>query len=231
MNEATQQLTAIKDECLRLKYTMLNGSFLDRARQVPRSVYFFAGTLGLTVGLLALVSFSLGSVLTNTSYESVALAKPAATSRTVRQREVAEFGTQVSNAFGIRTHVAHEFADWIIEASERQQLEPELLASLVLTESSFRKTVRSHVGAVGPAQVRPDYWGAFCGAPDLLDPEQNVYCGAQVLSHFIERCEGDHDCALAAYNTGFYSSRKGAAQRYLTKIERHRASLENARPL
>lgn len=210
---------------------MRNGKLVQQARRLPRSLYLFGGMLSLMVGLLALVSFAIGNVVADHSYESIALAKPAAISRTVRQDDVAQFGTQVSNAFGIRSHVAHEFADWILEASERQQLEPELLASLVLTESSFRKSVTSNVGAVGPAQVRPDYWGAFCGASDLLDPEQNVYCGAQVLSHFIERCNGDHSCGLAAYNIGFYSSRKGAAQRYLTKIERHRTSLENARQL
>ena len=60
-------------------------------------------------------------------------------------------------------------------AAERlleQGLEPELLASLVLTESSFRKDVVSHVGAIGPAQVRPDYWSGFCGSSDLLDPAE-----------------------------------------------------------
>ena len=72
-------------------------------------------------------------------------------------------------------------------------LEPELLASLVLTESSFRKDVVSHVGAIGPAQVRPEYWSGFCGSNDLLDPAENIYCGAQVLSHLMDRCGDDTD--------------------------------------
>ena len=105
---------------------------------------------------------------------------------------------------------------------------PELLASLVVTESSFRKSVRSNVGAVGPTQVRPDYWGNFCGASDLTDPEQNVYCGAQVLSHLLERCDGDQACALAAYNVGPYAKREAAARRYLNKIDRYLTTLENA---
>ena len=39
-----------------------------------------------------------------------------------------------------------------------------LLASLVLIESSFRKDAVSHVGAIGPAQVRPEMWSSFCGS-------------------------------------------------------------------
>ncbi len=195
-------------------------------RRLPRTGYQVAG--GALAGVFALltVSFTVGNVIANKEVQEYALAKPAAVGRLIRQREVAHFGDKVSNAFGIENQVAEEFADWILEASERQQLAPELLASLVVTESSFRKSVRSNVGAVGPTQIRPDYWGEFCGDPDLTDPEINVYCGAQVLSHMLERCGGDQGCALAAYNVGPNADREAAAQRYLKKIDRYLNSLE-----
>ncbi|MEM9621254.1 MAG: lytic transglycosylase domain-containing protein [Pseudomonadota bacterium] len=194
--------------------------------RVPRALVGTALAALSTVAALATLSFSLGSVVHNTDVVYYSLAKPATTGRVVRQTEVAHFGTKVSNAFGIEHHVAKEFADWILEASERQELAPELLASLVVTESSFRKSVRSNVGAVGPTQIRPDFWGEFCGDHELTDPELNVYCGAQVLSHMLERCDGDHDCALAAYNIGPYGDREDAARRYLNKIDRYLTSLE-----
>ncbi len=193
----------------------------------PRGFVRFAGGSAVFAGLLAVISFAVGNVAVNGDYERLALAKPAAVSRTIHQAEVVQFGNKVSNAFGINDNVAHEFADWILEASERQQIPAELLASLVVTESSFRKSVRSPVGAVGPTQVRPDYWGKFCGNQDLLDPEENVYCGAQVLSYYIERCEGDTRCALAAYNVGPYANRDSAASRYVTKVDRYLSSLSN----
>lgn len=196
--------------------------------QVPRGVVAgFAGLAALTFALLS-VSFAVGNVVAHQGYEKIAFATPAASGRLIRQAEVAQFGSRVSNAFGIRNSVATEFADWILEASERQNIAPELLASLVVTESSFRKTARSNVGAVGPAQVRPDYWGKFCGASDLTDPEQNIYCGAQVLSHLLERCEGDRDCALAAYNVGPYASRVAAAERYVKKVDKYLSTFDNA---
>ncbi len=196
------------------------------ARCLPNSIYWsLAGVAAMVFGLLT-VSFTISNVIANKKVVEYALAKPATVGRLMRQTEVAHFGNKVSNAFGISDQVAEEFADWIIEASERQELAPELLASLVLTESSFRKSVRSNVGAVGPAQIRPDYWGDFCGDSELTDPEINVYCGAQVLSHLLERCDGDQGCALAAYNVGPYADRQAAAERYLKKIDRYLTSLE-----
>ena len=140
--------------------------------------------------------------------------------------EVAHLGARISSAFGIKPLRAEEFSHWLIEASERQRISVDVLASLVLTESSCRKNVRSHVGAVGPAQVRPDYWAAFCGQDHLNDPEQNVYCGAQVLGHLLERCDGDLVCALGSYNVGPNARKGPAAARYVAKIDLHLERLE-----
>ena len=140
--------------------------------------------------------------------------------------EVAHLGARISAAFGINRVKAEEFSDWLIEASERQRISVDVLASLVLTESSFRKNVRSPVGAVGPAQVRPDYWAAFCGQDHLNDPEQNVYCGAQVLGHLLERCDGNLACAWGSYNVGPNARKGRAAARYVAKIDLHLGRLE-----
>ncbi|MCZ6619284.1 MAG: lytic transglycosylase domain-containing protein [Gammaproteobacteria bacterium] len=182
---------------------------------------------GIALLSALVVALGIANVAVHQGYQVVAFAIPAAEETTVPwDMEVAAFGSKVSQAFGVRRSTATEFAGWILEASERQNLEPELLASLVLTESSFRKTARSSVGAVGPAQVRPDYWSRFCGSSDLLDPAENIYCGAQVLSHLQERC-GGVSCALEAYNVGIHSSRDKAARRYVAKVDRHRDQLRN----
>lgn len=208
-------------------------STIQRIQRAPKSLW--AATLGfpVRVGVLVgvgvavslVVSLAVYNVVVHQGYETIAFAKPATVIRTIRQHDVAQFGSRVSNAFGIEGQVANEFADWILEASERQGITPELLASLVVTESSFRKHARSNVGAIGPTQIRPDYWGNFCGTKDLTDPEQNIYCGAQVLSHLLERCEGDQSCALSAYNVGLYAKHGGAAKRYVAKIDRYLSTL------
>ena len=136
-------------------------------------------------------------------------------------QQASDFADKLVIGFGLRPEIALEFSDWILEASARQELRPELIASLVFAESSFRKAVRSHVGAIGPTQIRPHYWAEFCGHNDLYDPEQNVYCGTQILGFLLERCKGDQACALSAYNVGMNSNRRAAGLRYVAKIDRH----------
>ncbi len=197
-----------------------------RWQAVPGIARFFLGAhLLLAFGLVSLalvVSFN----GTDRGLQRIAFALPAVEHSNVPwHSEVDAFGHKVSQAFGVRRNTATEFAGWILEASERQGLEPELLASLVLTESSFRKDVRSHVGAIGPAQVRPEYWSGFCGTSDLLDPAENIYCGAQVLSHLMDRCGDDRNCALSAYNIGPYGEEEQAGRRYVNKVDRYEATL------
>ena len=107
------------------------------------------------------------------------IAKPVHTSRTWEQRK-ASFGERMHEAFGTPLDRAHEFAGWILEAADRQKLAPELFASLVFTESSFRKRVRSPSGAIGPAQIKPWYWRTAVGRTCAT---LSIYCGAQVLTH------------------------------------------------
>ena len=187
-----------------------------------RVAYSHMALIGLLAATALVVSFN----GTNKGYERIAFALPAVEHTNVPwHSEVDAFGHKVSQAFGVRRNTATEFAGWILEASERQGLEPELLASLVLTESSFRKNVVSHVGAIGPAQVRPEYWSGFCGSSDLLDPAENIYCGAQVLSHLMDRCGDDTTCALTAYNIGPYGEEKQAGRRYVSKVGRYTETL------
>jgi hypothetical protein len=164
-------------------------------------------------------------IVQNGSPVTVGLSLPPFVS-TTRMHEAELFAEKLVAGFGLKHLVAVEFADWILEAAARQQLEPELVASLVFAESSFRKNARSHVGAVGPAQVRPNYWSEFCGAVDLHDPEQNIYCGAQILGFLLDRCNGNQACALSAYNIGMNSKRFAAGLRYVDKIDRHMATLK-----
>ena len=156
---------------------------------------------------------------------TIGLALPELPSLTHMQ-EAEVLAQKLSAGFGVKLPVAVEFSDWILEASARQRMQPELIASLVFAESSFRKYAQSHVGAVGPAQVRPHYWGEFCGKADLYDPEQNIYCGSQVLGFLLERCDGEQRCALSAYNIGMNSKRFAAGLRYVDKIDRHMQALK-----
>lgn len=205
-----------------------------------RALLDFAGAQQIPPVVFTLARAQVALLVVGLS-SSVVLATMAPSSQMVRERlalaewgdrvqpwstEVEAFALRITQGYGVRHDVAMEFAPWILEAAERQQLEPELLAGLVLTESSFRKNVTSSVGAIGPAQVRPEFWGQFCGTGELSDPAENIYCGAQILAYYKERC-GAEDCALQAYNIGPYSARVQAGQRYVAKVGQWRDTLVN----
>jgi len=148
----------------------------------------------------------------------------AETAQSAWTEEVNRFASRLHKALGIPRTTATEFSGWILEASERQGLSPELLASVVFIESSFRKNVTSDMGAIGPAQVKP-YWSLFCGGANLSDPAENIYCGAQILAHYRDQC-GSEQCALSAYNVGPKNQQDDSyyrelGLRYARNIDRH----------
>ena len=191
-------------------------------------------TLGLAAFALAVMARGDGDAR---RAEPLAI-PPAVAAKPHWHEERDAFAGKLSRAYGVSAEVASEFAGWILEASVRQSLAPEIMASVLVAESSLRKEARSVMGATGPAQVRADLWAPFCGG-FLEDPEQNVYCGAQILAHYHQACGLDaanaHNaeaCALRSYNVG-YGNRDnayfvGATARYLAKIDRYRSLLEAA---
>ena len=173
----------------------------------------------MAAGLSLGVVLASADALTQQKFRTVALAKPALPSIPWEER-VGDFGSKLGQAFGLERGRALQFAGWILEAADRQGLEPELIASLVRVESGFREHARSNAGAIGPAQVKPRYWSEFCGGDDLTDPRFNIHCGAQVLVHLKELCGGG-ECALATYNIGRNSTRKQAGRRFVSKVDHH----------
>jgi soluble lytic murein transglycosylase-like protein len=178
---------------------------------------------GVTLAVAMVAASVVPALSGQAGYDRVAFAVPAPThDSTVWKQRVAEFADRMHHVFHVKHRTASEFSGWILEAASRHHLSPELVASVVFTESSFRKNVVSHAGAIGPAQVQP-YWNEFCGNADLTDPAENIYCGAQILAHFRDQC-GAERCALHAYNVGLYARDEEfgeAGARYVAKIDRH----------
>lgn len=179
---------------------------------------------GVAAGLILTTCLAYANVISHQGYQGVAMAKPALPSVSWDDR-VTAFAGKLGTAFNLKPGQANEFAGWILAAADRQQLDPELIASLIQVESSFRKKARSYVGAIGPAQVRPRYWREFCGGDDLADPGDNIHCGAQVFAHLKGIC-GAEDCALVAYNIGRNSTRQQAARRFVSKVDYHLLQLK-----
>jgi len=215
---------------------MLRPVLAFASRRAERAARRGAPTLLLALGLA--LSVSAGDDTEAETGRMQAIAVPAsASARVAWHEERSAFAARLVSGYDLAAPVAEEFAGWILEAATRQQLAPELLASLVMAESSFRKHAVSPLGPVGPAQVHADLWDSFCGG-NLLDAEQNLYCGAQILAHLQSVCAPESadasamTCALRSYNVGYGNRNRpyfvDAGNRYVDKINRYVAQLNGA---
>lgn len=113
----------------------------------------------------------------------------------------------------------------IEQVAEKVSLAPELIRSVVATESNFQPDAVSSAGAQGLMQLMPGT-AEELGVTDSFDPQQNLLAGSRYLKQLIDKYAGDIDSALAAYNWGQGNvDRKGLAQMpqetrdYLTKVK------------
>ncbi len=97
----------------------------------------------------------------------------------------------------------------ILDESEKLGLDPLLVLAVILTESSFKRGQRSHMGALGLMQVKPSVgedvavrWKIDWPSPEALkNPALNVRIGTTYLFELILKF-GDIKNAIIAYNLG-----------------------------
>jgi len=118
------------------------------------------------------------------------------------------------------------FADEIRLAAAEQQLDPALLASMIMVESSLRPEVVSHAGARGLMQLLPATWRTLrpdsacdgehaapaCGEDCIFAPLANIRAGASYLRAMLDEFDGNFAAAFAAYNAGPPAVRQVAAK-------------------
>jgi len=98
---------------------------------------------------------------------------------------------------------ARPFAELIETVSLKHGIDPALVHAVVETESNYRPSAKSQVGARGLMQVMPAT-GRDLGVTSamLLDPQANLEAGVIYLKWLLQRFDGDLSNALAAYNAG-----------------------------
>jgi Transglycosylase SLT domain len=94
-----------------------------------------------------------------------------------------------------------ELDELIREASDRHQLDPDFVNSVIKAESNFQTRAVSRKGAQGLMQLMPAT-ASKLGVNDPFDPKANVEAGTAHLSALLDLYNNDPIKALAAYNAG-----------------------------
>ena len=104
----------------------------------------------------------------------------------------------------------HLIAKQLLQLSAKYQISPSIILAIIQSESSFRFTAVSNVGAMGLMQVLPgtakyiakrEHIKSYKKAEDLFDPMINLRVGVAYVSYLRARF-GNSIHYIAAYNLG-----------------------------
>jgi len=86
-------------------------------------------------------------------------------------------------------------------ASERYNLDPDLIKAIIQVESNFKSNAVSSAGAAGLMQLMPET-AKDLNVTDRFNPRDNIYGGTRYMSQLLKQFNQDVMLALAAYHAG-----------------------------
>ena len=113
-----------------------------------------------------------------------------------------------------------EYVTIILRMSQEYNIDPFLIAGVIVTESTFKPSVKNYNGTChGSMQVSKRYWdeplrevGIIEQPSDYYDIKRGVRAGVYVLNHYLSRSKSVQE-ALHKYS--------GGATNYYAKVMRH----------
>jgi len=129
----------------------------------------------------------------------------------------------VPSAFGDTVYPL-KYEEFIRTYSKKYEVDPALVAAVILQESRFNPNAVSPMGAQGLMQFMPGTastmaketgrWPSY----NIFDPETSVDFGAAHLRDLLLKYNGNLDAALAGYNAGTGNADKWVKSGILDKI-------------
>ncbi len=120
--------------------------------------------------------------------------------------------------------------DAIIEkAARKYEVDPDLIRSVIKTESNFDPQATSPKGAMGLMQLMPET-ARDLGVKNAYDPQENIMGGTSYLKTLLDRYDGKVYLALAAYNWGMGNLERNPRhlpQETISYIDRVNSYLKN----
>lgn len=117
------------------------------------------------------------------------------------RRGAAGTGQLVTNRYKSRPESLDGLESLIKQVSNRHSVEVALVKAVIHTESYFKATAKSRVGASGLMQLMPKTAKLY-GVRNIYDPAENLEAGVKHLRYLMKKYDKNLKFALAAYNAG-----------------------------
>ena len=204
-----------------------------RGMEAPRRPFLMA--LSLTLLVAAVQWTPPFRPLSDQQFAGLALARPVSApflpparvdSAALERQVVARFEHwPLARIFFSRTRereTSERIARAIVKEANYLQVEPSLLAGVLLTENApLDVDARSSQGAIGLMQVMDFHAGEYdCDSDDLLQVEANICHGARVFGYYLKRT-GSVQRALLRYNGCVSGTNTPNCRRYPSKVLRN----------
>ncbi|MFP6558891.1 lytic transglycosylase domain-containing protein [Paraburkholderia sp. B3] len=95
---------------------------------------------------------------------------------------------------------ANQYASEIRAAAAKYGVDPQMVYSIMMAESTGRNGQYSSTGAGGLMQVTRGNWKAYGNGASVMDPASNIMVGTRIYAENLKRFNGDQAAALRAYN-------------------------------
>lgn len=133
----------------------------------------------------------------------------------------------------LEDYAASKFSQYVMEAASEFQIDPFLIASILIKESTVKYKARSHMGAYGLMQInwrvhKNNIRQAFSeidSLSDLIQPRNNIFVGTYIFSCYLDSSNGDVKGALARYLGKSSSSYNSKVFKYHRKMVKGYSSM------
>ena len=209
---------------------------IERRREVPKRAKLpRAKRIGLFLFRFVSLAILLAAGTVWTIQHQRALEKPLAMTlpvSVVEPMKPTEEAFRIGQFLGRYTKdrgMAFRVADALVREGHKQNISPELLVGVVLTEDpDLNPLARSHVGARGLMQVMPFHSGKWgCSSGDLFNIEANICHGVHILKQAIAETPNVR-VALLRYNGCVRGRNTRDCHLYDDKVLRHVDRTEEA---